>query len=168
MKRALRFRIQWQSLKRTGVVGGTRRYEGWSWNYADPSFTFELKQTHRFVKPMEQLSLQINVFNKTNTSSTVQTNQGVGSSSVLQRVAQGDRTAVKECIDNYGNLIWSLAKKFTDSIEDAEAVTSEIFLNIWRYAARFEKTDLDELLFITLIARRQLRKYSENSIQSIS
>jgi RNA polymerase sigma-70 factor (ECF subfamily) len=116
---------------------------------------------------MERLSLQNDVFNKTKTSSE-QTNQGADSTSVLQRVAQGDRNAIENCIDNYGNVIWSMAKKFTDSIEDAEAVTSEIFLNIWRYAARFEETDLDELLFITLIARRQLRKYSENSIQSIS
>jgi RNA polymerase sigma-70 factor (ECF subfamily) len=83
-------------------------------------------------------------------------------------VAQGDRTAVKECIDNYGNLIWSIAKKFTNSTEDAEAVTREIFLNIWGYAARFEQTDFDELIFITLIARRQIRKYSEQSTKLIN
>lgn len=117
---------------------------------------------------MEQLSLQNDVFNKTKTSSTVQTNQGADSTSVLQRVAQGDRSAVEVCVDNYGNLIWSMAKKFTDSTEDAEAVTREIFLDIWRYAERFEQINLDELLFITLIARQQIRKYSEQSIQSIN
>ncbi len=83
-------------------------------------------------------------------------------------MAQDNRTAIEECIDNYGNLIWSMAKKFTDSTEDAEAVTSEIFLNIWRYAAHFEQTNFDELIFITLIARRLLRKYSEKSNQSIN
>ncbi len=117
---------------------------------------------------MKQLSLQNDYYSKTKPYSTVQINQGTDSSSVLQRVAQGDRTAVKKCIDNYGNLIWSMAKKFTDSVEDAEAVTSEIFLNIWRYAERFEQTDFDELLFITLIARRQIRKYSEQSTQTIN
>lgn len=90
------------------------------------------------------------------------------SSSILQRAAQGDRAAVEACIENYGNLIWSMAKKFTHSIEDAEAVTREIFLNIWHYAARFEQADFDELLFITLIVRRQLRKYSEQSNRSIN
>jgi RNA polymerase sigma-70 factor (ECF subfamily) len=110
---------------------------------------------------MEELSLQNDYYRQTKTYSIVQTNQGAGSSSVLQRVANGDPTAVEECIDNYGNLIWSMAKKFTDSTEDAEAVTKEIFLNIWRHAARFEQTDYDELLFITVIARRQLRKYAE-------
>ncbi len=78
-------------------------------------------------------------------------------------MAKGDRIAIEDCINNYGNLIWALAKKFTDSTEDAEAVTKEIFLNIWRCSARFEQTDCDELLFITLIAWRQVRKYLENS-----
>lgn len=84
------------------------------------------------------------------------------SSAVLRRIAQRDKTAVKDCIDSYGNWIWAMAKKFTDTIEDAEAVTQEIFLNIWRYAARFEETNFDELLFIAVIARRQLRKYKVN------
>ena len=110
---------------------------------------------------MKQMSLQNDFLDKTETYSTVQTNQTVGSLSILQRVAKDDHTAIENCIDNYGNLIWSMAKKFTDSTEDAEVATQEIFLNIWRYAARFEQTDFDELLFITTIMRRQLRKYSK-------
>lgn len=94
---------------------------------------------------------------------TVQKIQRNNSSAFLQRIVQRDKTAVKDCIDNYGNLIWAMAKKFTDSTEDAEAVTQEIFLNIWRYAARFEESNFDELLFITTIARRHLRKYKVNS-----
>jgi DNA-directed RNA polymerase specialized sigma24 family protein len=61
-----------------------------------------------------------------------------------------------------------MAKKFIASNEDAEAVCREIFLNIWHYAARFEQTNFDELLFITLIARRQLRKHLEKSTHSIN
>ena len=93
----------------------------------------------------------------------VQTSQRNNSSAILQRIAQRDKTALRESINNYGDWIWSMAKKFTDSTEDAEAVTQEIFLNIWRYAARFEQTNFDELDFITIIARRQLRKYKVNS-----
>lgn len=91
----------------------------------------------------------------------VQKIQRNNSSSILQRIGQKDKTAFEESIVNYGNWIWSMAKKFTDSTADAEAVTEEIFLNIWRYAARFEETNFDELIFITIIARRQLRKYSK-------
>jgi RNA polymerase sigma-70 factor (ECF subfamily) len=116
---------------------------------------------------MEELSLQNDSYSKTKTSSTAQINQGASSSSILQRLVQGDRTAVKDCVDHYGNLIWAMAKKFTDTTEDAEALTREIFLNIWRFAARSEQTNFDELLFITIIAHRQLRKYSEKSTQSI-
>jgi DNA-directed RNA polymerase specialized sigma24 family protein len=117
---------------------------------------------------VKQISLQDSFVNQTKTYTTVQTSQIGDSSSVLQRAAQGDRAAVEDCIENYGSLIWSMAKKFTHSIEDAEAVTREIFLNIWRYAARFEQADFDELLFVTLIARRQLSKYSEKSNRSIN
>ena len=118
---------------------------------------------------MEDLSLQSGFYSKTKTrSSARQTIQGGNSSSVLQKAAQGDRNAIKECIDNYGNLIWAMAKKVTDSTEDAEAVTEGIFLNIWRYAARFEQTNFDELQFITIIARRQLRKYTEKSNHTIN
>lgn len=117
---------------------------------------------------MKQLSLKTDYYGKIELFSSRQTNQRVEPSNVLQRVVQGDRSAIKKCIDNYGNLIWSMAKKFTDSAEDAEAVTQEIFLNIWRYAARFEETNFDERLFITIIARRQLRKYSEKVNQQIN
>ena len=95
--------------------------------------------------------------------SDIATNQNSNSSTLLQRIGQTDKTAVKACLDNYGDLLWSLTKKFTDSNEDAEAAIQEIFLNIWRYAGRFEQTNFDELIFVTLIARRQLRKYLEKT-----
>lgn len=116
---------------------------------------------------MKQLSLKREFYGETDSAFLAgQANQRTESSNALRRVVQGDRSAIEECIDNYGSLIWSMAKKVTASREDAEAVTEEIFLNIWRYAARFEETDFDELLFITIVARRQLRKYSEKSNQS--
>ncbi len=94
---------------------------------------------------------------------TVQKIQRNNSPAILQRIAQRDKTALKDSIASYGDRIWTMAKKFTDTTEDAEAVTQEIFLDIWRYSARFEETNFDELLFITIIARRQLRKYKVNS-----
>ncbi len=93
----------------------------------------------------------------------VQNIQIDNSSAVLQRIAHKDKNAVNDCIESYGDLIWAMAKKFTGTIEDAEVVTQKIFLHIWRYAARFEETNFDELLFITVIARHQLRKYSEKA-----
>jgi RNA polymerase sigma-70 factor (ECF subfamily) len=78
---------------------------------------------------------------------------------IFQRIENKDQTAVQECVDRYGNFIWALARKFTNSSEEAEAATREIFIDIWRYARCGEKTQSDEKILISLIARRRLIKY---------
>ncbi len=77
---------------------------------------------------------------------------------ILQRVAERDKSAVKDCIDTYGNLIWALAKRFTKSREEAEAATQEIFIDIWLHAERTGKIQSDEEKLITMIALRRLIK----------
>ena len=74
----------------------------------------------------------------------------------LQRVAQKEETAVKDSNDAYGNLIWALAGKFTTSTEEADAATREIFIDIWRYSGRTDKTQSAEEKLIALIALRRL------------
>ncbi len=61
-----------------------------------------------------------------------QTTQKTETSTILQRIAERDKTAVEDCIDAYGDFIWALARKFTASTEEAEAATEEIFIDIWR------------------------------------
>jgi RNA polymerase sigma-70 factor (ECF subfamily) len=78
------------------------------------------------------------------------------SSSVLQRIADGNPSAVRECIDQYGALVWSLARRLTRSSADAEDATQEIFLEIWRNAARFDPLKGSDKTFIAVIARRRL------------
>ena len=78
---------------------------------------------------------------------------------ILQRIAKKDKTAVRDCIDTYGNFIWALARKFTRSPEEAEAATQEIFTDIWRYAERIDKTQAAEDMLVAMIARRRLIKY---------
>ena len=76
--------------------------------------------------------------------------------SVLQRIAQGDRTAVSDCIDRYGGLIWSLARRWSRTDADAEDAVQEIFLDLWKSAARFDQSVAGEKTFIAMIARRRL------------
>lgn len=95
---------------------------------------------------------------KTMELSAYQTNQSTESSAIFQKIAKADKTAIKNCIDAYGNLVWALARKYTDSLEEAETATQEIFLDIWRYAGRCDSTKFDETVFIFLIARRRLIK----------
>jgi RNA polymerase sigma-70 factor (ECF subfamily) len=78
------------------------------------------------------------------------------SSSVLQRIASGDQSAVRVCIDLYGSLVWSLARRLSRSLADAEDATQEIFLDVWKSAARFDAAQGSEKVFIAMIARRRL------------
>ena len=77
-------------------------------------------------------------------------------SAILQRIADNDIIAAKELIDSYGNFIYSLAKKFTATHEDAEDAVQEIFLELWRHAGRFDPQKSSEIGFIALIAKRKL------------
>jgi RNA polymerase sigma-70 factor (ECF subfamily) len=59
-------------------------------------------------------------------------------------------------MDQYSGLVWSLARRFSDSVADAEDASQEIFLEIWKSAARYDPTRGSEAVFITTIARRRL------------
>src|SRR5580700_12012752 len=78
------------------------------------------------------------------------------STSVLQRIASGDSAAVRDCIEQYGALVWSLARRLTRTPSDAEDATQEIFLDIWRSAGRFDAKQGSDRVFIAMIARRRL------------
>ena len=75
---------------------------------------------------------------------------------MLQRIAAGDAAAVRECIEHYGALIWSIARRLSRTPADAEDATQEIFLDIWRSASRFDATQGSDKVFIAMIARRRL------------
>src|SRR5271154_5383445 len=75
---------------------------------------------------------------------------------VLQRIAGGDAAAVSECMQTYGALVWSLARRLSRTNSDAEDATQEIFLDIWRSAGRFDATQGSDKVFIAMIARRRL------------
>lgn len=81
--------------------------------------------------------------------------QKTEASTILRRIAEKDKTAVKDCIDAYGDFIWALARKFTASREEAETATEKIFIDIWRYSARASAQSIEEKL-IAMIALRRL------------
>jgi len=79
----------------------------------------------------------------------------------LLRIADGEKSAVEDCVNQYGKLIWALAKTFSSTTVDAEAAVLEIFNDIWEHAARFDASKIKESEFIVQIAQRRLikRKY---------
>jgi RNA polymerase sigma-70 factor (ECF subfamily) len=76
--------------------------------------------------------------------------------SILERIAAGDSGAVVECIERYGGLVWSLVRSRIRNSADAEDATQEIFVQLWKYAARFDPAKGSETVFIATIARRRL------------
>lgn len=75
---------------------------------------------------------------------------------LLPRVAAGDPAAVAEVLDRYGGLVWSLARRLTGRPDDAEDAVQEIFIDIWKSAARFDGAIASEKTFVAMIARRRL------------
>jgi RNA polymerase sigma-70 factor (ECF subfamily) len=76
--------------------------------------------------------------------------------STLQRVAAGEASAVREILDRYSGLVWSLARRFSTTQADAEDAVQEIFLDVWKSAGRYDVSVASEATFIAMIARRRL------------
>jgi len=79
-----------------------------------------------------------------------------GAENLLLRIAAGDRAAVAECIDRYAALVWTMARRMTPTAEDAEEAVQDIFLDLWRYAPRFDAARGPEHVFVSILARRKL------------
>ena len=75
---------------------------------------------------------------------------------LLPRVAAGEPGAVRECVERYGGLVWSIARRYAEGREDAEDAVQEIFLDLWRSAGRFDERVAGEATFVAMIARRRL------------
>ncbi len=75
---------------------------------------------------------------------------------VLPRVAAGDATAVRVCLERYGRLVYGMARRRLGSDADAEDATQDVFIAVWKSAARFDPRAASELTFVAMIARRTL------------
>ncbi|MFZ5816289.1 MAG: sigma-70 family RNA polymerase sigma factor [Bacillota bacterium] len=57
---------------------------------------------------------------------------------LIARLAAGDQTAVADLYDRLGRQVYSLAYRMLGEGAAAEDVTQEVFLKVWRQAARFD------------------------------
>jgi RNA polymerase sigma-70 factor (ECF subfamily) len=76
--------------------------------------------------------------------------------SLMKRIARGEDAAVAEVMEQYGSLVWAIARRLTRNPSDAEDAVQEIFTDVWRSAHRFDPAAGSEKVFITTIARRRL------------
>jgi len=51
-------------------------------------------------------------------------------------VAAGEQPAVALCVERYGGLVWSIARKYLRDRAEAEDAVQEVFIAIWRAADR--------------------------------
>ena len=75
---------------------------------------------------------------------------------LLPKIASGDADAVRACLDRYSPLVWSIAKKLGSDASIVEDVVQEIFIDLWKSAARYDESVSSEATFISMIARRRL------------
>ena len=77
--------------------------------------------------------------------------------SIFERIASGDQSAVAECMDRFGGLVWSLAKRWSNSVADAEDATQEIFMALWKSADRYDPAAGSEAVFVSTTEVRGAR-----------
>jgi RNA polymerase sigma factor (sigma-70 family) len=75
---------------------------------------------------------------------------------LLPKIAAGDPYAVENFLRRHSHMVWGLARRFCRSAEDAEDATQEIFVDVWKSAARFDAKVGSEVTFLMTIARRRL------------
>lgn len=75
---------------------------------------------------------------------------------LLSKVANGNPEAFEKLINKYGNLIWSIARRYLSNQDEAEDAIQEIFVALWQSAGRFDPNKASEITFISMIARRRL------------
>lgn len=75
---------------------------------------------------------------------------------ILERVAGGDRAAVQDCIERYGSLVHTLARRMCPPGAEVDDAVQEAFIDLWRKADRFDPRIAEETTFVAMVARRRL------------
>lgn len=74
---------------------------------------------------------------------------------LLQRVGRGESDAVERALEAWGPLVWSIARRHHHDRAEAEDAVQEIFIDLWRTAARFDPAMGSEATFVGTIAHRR-------------
>jgi RNA polymerase sigma-70 factor (ECF subfamily) len=75
---------------------------------------------------------------------------------LLPNVAKGEPEAVRACINRFGGLVWSLARRMCPTDAQAEDAVQEIFVEVWKNAYRYDERVASETAFVAMLARRRL------------
>ena len=79
--------------------------------------------------------------------------------SILDLIAKDHPGSFEMLIEKYGNLVWSIGKKFLYNQSDLEDGVQEVLVAIWKSADKFDRNKASEITFISMIARRRFIDY---------
>jgi len=75
---------------------------------------------------------------------------------LMQRISRDDEEAIAALYDRFGALVYRMAVQALPSRADAEDAVQEIFVRLWRTAARFDPERAALATWVMLITRRYL------------
>ena len=76
--------------------------------------------------------------------------------SLMKGVASNDPVAVAKLYDRFGSLVYRMAYQALPTRDDAEDAVQEVFVRLWRTAARYDPTRAALVTWVMLISRRYL------------
>lgn len=74
---------------------------------------------------------------------------------ILPALAAGDPRAAEDFLAQYGDLLWSLARRFSDDHAEIEDAVQEAVIEIWKSASKFDPNVASETTYVAMIARRR-------------
>jgi RNA polymerase sigma-70 factor (ECF subfamily) len=98
------------------------------------------------------------MLNFTDTSLTSADNIGKATlrdATLLERIGQGDSSALAEFYDQYARLVFSVALRITSDQEIAEEVTQDVFYDVWRSAKGFRPASGSGTTWLLSITRHR-------------
>ncbi|MCI4670745.1 MAG: RNA polymerase sigma factor [Bacteroidia bacterium] len=91
--------------------------------------------------------------------------------SLLAKIANGDRNSFRIFFDTHSELVFNVALKFARNKQDAEEITQEVFIKVFRFARNFEgKSSATTWLYRMAVntSLNYLKKYKKgHSIESV-
>lgn len=75
---------------------------------------------------------------------------------LMQGVAKGDAAAVARLYDRFSSLIYRMAYQVVPNRDEAEDAVQEVFIRLWRTAARYDPQRAALVTWVMLLSRRYL------------
>ena len=91
-----------------------------------------------------------------------------GDASVIRRCLEGDERAYRELVERFQRPVYSVAFRMVRSAEDAEDITQETFVRVFRSLARYDPTRSFEAWLFTITTRLSIDLMRRRRVRPVS